>query len=62
MKLPGIITVDPADEELAIKLAEYNNNMPILYTAVNVGASKNVEGFVMDVNEYHHLENVRVAQ
>lgn len=49
-------------KELAIKLAEYNNNMPILYTAVNVGASKKVEGFVMDVNEYHHLENVRVAQ
>jgi len=49
-------------QKLAIKLAEYNNNMPILYTAVNVGASKNVEGFVMDVNEYHHLENVRVAQ
>ena len=49
-------------QKLAIKLAEYNNNMPILYTAVNVGASKNVEGLVMDVNEYHHLENVRVAQ
>lgn len=49
-------------KELAIKLAEYNNNLPILYTAVNVGASKNVEGFIMDVNEYHHLENVKVAQ
>lgn len=49
-------------KELAIKLAEYNNNLPILYTAVNVGANKNVEGFIMDVNEYHHLENVRVAQ
>ena len=49
-------------KELAIKLAEYNNNLPILYSALNTGASKKVEGFVMDVNGYHHMENVKVAQ
>lgn len=49
-------------KELAIKLAEYNNNLPILYSALNTGASKKVEGFVMDVNGYHHIENVKVAQ
>lgn len=49
-------------KELAIKLAEYNNNLPILYSAMNTGASKNVEGFIMDVNGYHHMENVKVAQ
>lgn len=43
-------------KELAIKLAEYNNNLPILYSAMNTGASKNVEGFIMDVNGYHHME------
>lgn len=49
-------------KQLAIKLAEYNNNLPILYSAMNTGASKNVEGFIMDVNGYHHMENVKVAQ
>jgi len=49
-------------KELAIKLDEYHNNFPILYTALNVGANKNVEGFVMDVNGYHDLHHVKVAK
>ena len=49
-------------KELYQKLAAYNNTMPVLYTSAHVGTSKNVGGVVMDVNEYHHLENVRVAQ
>lgn len=49
-------------KQLAIKLAEYNNNINILYSALTAGASKNVEGFIMDVNGYHNLQNVKVAQ
>lgn len=49
-------------KELAIKLDEINNNMPIFYNTTNVGASQKVEGFVMDANGYHNLDTVKVAQ
>lgn len=49
-------------KDLAIKLAEVNNNIPVFYSTINVGASKNVEGFVMDPNGYHNLDKVKVAQ
>ena len=43
-------------------LAEINNNIPVFYSAINVGANKKVEGFVMDSNSYHNLNQVKVAQ
>lgn len=49
-------------KELAIKLDEINNNIPVYYNSINVGANKKVEGFVMDANGYHSLEKVKVAQ
>lgn len=49
-------------KELAIKLDEINNNLPIFYSSINVGASQKVEGFVMDANGYHNLDTVKVAQ
>ena len=49
-------------KELAIKLDEINNNIPVYYSSINVGANKQVEGFVMDANGYHSLEKVKVAQ
>ena len=39
-----------------------NNNIPVYYSSINVGANKKVEGFVMDANGYHSLEKVKVAQ
>ena len=49
-------------KELAIKLDEINNNIPVYFSSINVGANKKVEGFVMDANGYHSLEKVKVAQ
>ena len=49
-------------KELAIKLDEINNNIPIFYSYINVGANKNVEGFIMDANGYYSLDKVKVAQ
>lgn len=49
-------------KDIAIKLADINNNIPVFYSAINVGANKNVEGFVMDSNGYHNLNQVKVAQ
>ena len=49
-------------KELAIKLDEINNNIPVYYSSINVGANKKVEGFVMDANGYHSLEKVKVSQ
>ena len=49
-------------KELAIKLDEINNNIPVYYSSINVGANKKVEGFVMDANGHHSLEKVKVAQ
>ena len=49
-------------KDIAIMLADINNNIPVFYSAINVGANKNVEGFVMDSNGYHNLNQVKVAQ
>ena len=49
-------------KDIAIKLDGINNNLPIFYSSINVGASKKVEGFVMDPNGYHSLYQVKVAQ
>ena len=49
-------------KDLAIALREYNNNIPIYYANINVGASKGVEGFEIDYNGYHDLDKVRVAK
>ena len=49
-------------KDIAIMLAEINNNIPVFYSAINVGANKKVEGFVMDSNGYHNLNQVKVAQ
>ena len=49
-------------KNLAIKLDEINNNLPIFYSSLNVGANAKVEGFVMDSNGYHPLNNVQVLQ
>lgn len=51
-----------AYKNLAIKLDEINNNLPIFYSAINVGANAKVEGFVMDANGYHNLDAVKVAK
>ncbi|MCI2059212.1 MAG: ABC transporter substrate-binding protein, partial [Oscillibacter sp.] len=48
-------------KQVAEKLAQIDNNLPIFYSSINVGASKKVEGFVMDPNGYHKLERVKVA-
>ena len=47
---------------ISIKLDEIHNNAPVFYSAINVGASNGVEGFVMDPNGYHNLHTVKVAQ
>ena len=49
-------------KDIAIMLAEINNNIPVFYSAINVGANKKVEGLVMDSNGYHNLNQVKVAQ
>ncbi len=49
-------------KDLAIKLAEINNNAPIYYSTINVGATKNVQGFVIDPVGYHDLSHVKVAK
>lgn len=49
-------------KDIAIMLSEINNNIPVFYSSINVGANKNVEGFVMDSNGYHSLYQVKVAQ
>ena len=48
-------------KELQVKLKEINNNAPIYYSDVTVGASAKVEGFVPDPIEYHKLDKVKVA-
>ena len=49
-------------KELAIKLDEYHCNIPIYFADLTVGASKNVEGFVMDANAFYDMSTVKVAQ
>lgn len=49
-------------EKLAAKLFEINNNAPIYYSNVTVGANNKVEGFVIDPIGYHKLDKVKVAE
>ncbi len=49
-------------KDIAIKLDEINNNIPVFYSSINVGANKKVEGFVMDLNGYHDLYQVKIAK
>ena len=49
-------------EELAILLDEYHCNIPIYFADLTVGASKKVEGFVMDANAFYDLSTVKVAE
>lgn len=49
-----------AYKELAIYLKDVCNNAPIIYTSINAGASAKVEGFVLDLNGYHELDQVQV--
>lgn len=48
-------------KQIAIKLDTLHNNIPLYYSSVNVGANNKVEGFVIDSNEYHKLDTVKVA-
>ena len=60
------LTDEAARMELYTKIAEkldtINCNFPILYTELNVGINNNVEGWVMDVNGFHEIHEVRVAK
>ena len=61
----GITDEDKRKEihaDLAIKLKDINNNAPIYYNNVVVGASNKVEGFVIDPIGYHKLDAVMVAE
>ncbi len=48
--------------DLAVKLKDINNNAPIYYNNVVVGASNKVDGFVIDPIGYHKLDTVVVAE
>ncbi|AEF84565.1 dipeptide-binding protein [Treponema primitia ZAS-2] len=63
----GRTSVDPAIREkaykdLAIYLADLENNVNIAYTEINVGGNNNVENFFIDPIGYHKLENVQVKK
>lgn len=48
--------------DLAVKLKEINNNAPLYYNSILVGASNKVENFVVDPIGYHKLDQVKVAE
>ncbi len=48
--------------DLAVKLKEINNNAPLYYSSILVGASNKVENFVVDPIGYHKLDQVKVAE
>lgn len=63
----GRSNTDPAAREkiyadLAVKLKEINNNAPLYYNSILVGASNKVENFVVDPIGYHKLDQVKVAE
>ena len=63
----GRSNTDPAAREkiyadLAVKLKEINNNAPLYYSSILVGASNKVENFVVDPIGYHKLDQVKVAE
>ena len=45
-----------------MKLKEINNNAPLYYNSILVGASNKVENFVVDPIGYHKLDQVKVAE
>ncbi|MST56050.1 peptide-binding protein [Pyramidobacter sp. SM-530-WT-4B] len=49
-------------KDLALLLKKINNNAPIYYSTINVGARKGVEGFVIDPVGYHELGAVRIPR
>ena len=49
-------------KDLALLLKKINNNAPLYYSTINVGAHKGIEGFVIDPVGYHDLSAVRVAR
>ena len=49
-------------KDLAVKLAEINNNAPIYYSTINVGTNAKVGGFVIDPIGYHKLDKVSIAK
>lgn len=51
-----------AYKDLAFKLKEINNNVPVYYSTITAGANAKVEGFVMDPIGYHKLDKVKVAK
>ena len=62
----GRTTADPAErqkfyDQLEELLGELTPYAPIYYNNVNVGANKNVQGFVVDPNGYHRLHQVFVG-
>ena len=43
-------------------LQDVSNNAPLFYSTINAGASKKVQGFVLDPAGYHKLESVTVEK
>ncbi|PIE53892.1 MAG: peptide-binding protein [Dethiosulfovibrio peptidovorans] len=49
-------------KDLAILLRKINNNAPLYYSSINVGARTGIEGFVIDPVGYHNLDTVRIPK
>jgi peptide/nickel transport system substrate-binding protein len=59
----GRTTADPVErqkyyDELEVVLSEMSPNAFLYYSVINVGGGKDVQGFEMDANGYHHLYTV----
>jgi peptide/nickel transport system substrate-binding protein len=53
---------EQAYKELAVYLADYTNNITVVYTQINAGGSNKLENFVLDPIGYHKLEKVQVKK
>jgi peptide/nickel transport system substrate-binding protein len=51
---------DQSYKDLAVYLADYINNVNVLYNQINAGGNAKVENFIIDPIGYHKLENVQV--
>ena len=49
-------------DKLEVLLGDLSPYIPLYYDSVNVGATKNVKGFVADPNGYHRLRTVEVTE
>ena len=49
-------------DKLEVLLGDLSPYITLYYDSVNVGATKNVKGFVADPNGYHRLRNVEVTE